>query len=107
MVFVLSSVAVEFGYHPLKCLYSLCSCYVCISQKYLKINSLGQFLSSLEKEIACFSHRVLLLFVHHFLCLCVGKNLSRESSTGKKALNFVLKLMKLCVAIAHVGVILT
>lgn len=84
MGFVLSSVAVEFGYHPLKCLYSLCGGYTCISQEYLKINGLGQFLSSLEKEMACFSHRVLLVFIHSFLCLCVGKNLSRESSTGKK-----------------------
>lgn len=88
MVFVLSSVPVEFGYHPLKCLYSLCSCCIRISQKYLKINGLGQFLSSLEKGAACFSHRVLLLFIPFFVCVFVWVKICQGKAQQKKITGF-------------------
>lgn len=66
--------------------WGVCIVYVAIwiSQKYLKIDALGQFLSHLEKGIVCFSYRVLLLFVQFFFCACVWVKICQGKAQQKK-----------------------
>lgn len=66
--------------------WTVCIAYVTdihISQKYLKINGLGQFLSSLKKGTAYFGHRIVFVTCS-FVCACGWVEICHRKAQQKK-----------------------